>query len=197
MIDEKIIRENYASMMDSQLIAIAKNDGHQLTPVAFNILKQEFLNRNLDIAHIETVAEKKELIHQEQIQKVKEKVADDYTDALWKYIFEEKEKQSPEIEILAGLKERGLDDEHAIMMLHGLKEKLTKTIDAQDTKMLAGGLSFLLGLFATIWTFSNAQISGGYYIVAWGALIFGPIRFFSGLQAKNKYKKILLDMEDA
>lgn len=36
--------------------------------------------------------------------------------------------------------------------------------------MLAGALTFVLGLFATMWTYSNTQLSGGYFIVAWGAL---------------------------
>lgn len=195
MIDEKIIRENYSSMMDSQLISIAKNDGHQLTPKAFEILKQEFQKRNLAIIHIDAAIETKEIIHQEQIQKVKESIAEDYTKAIWKYVLEEKENGTDDNKIIAGLQERGLDHEHAAMMLSGIKTKLAEMIDSQDTKMLAGGFAFVLGLFGTLWTFSNAKLSGGYYIVAWGALIFGPARFYSGLTEKNKYKRILSSIE--
>lgn len=195
MIDTAIIRENYSNMLDSQLIAIAKTDGHDLTPAAFQILKEEFKKRNLDYSLIDSAEETKTQIHQEKIQRVKDSVADDFLKSIWKYVIEEKENGIADSEILAGLQERGLDEQHSILILSGLKDKLKKIIDHNDTKMLAGGISCLAGTFITFLTYSSAMSSGGTYIVAWGAVVFGAIGFFSGLSEKGKYKRMLHNIE--
>lgn len=195
MIDTAIIRENYSNMLDSQLIAIAKTDGHDLTPAAFQILKEEFKKRNLDYSLIDSAEETKTQIHQEKIQRVKDSVADDFLKSIWKYVIEEKENGIADSEILAGLQERGLDEQHSILILSGLKDKLKKIIDHNDTKMLAGGISCLAGTFITFLTYSSAMSSGGTYIVAWGAVVFGAIGFFSGLAEKGKYKRMLHNIE--
>jgi hypothetical protein len=195
MIDTATIRDNYASMLDSQLISIAQNDGHQLTPEAFQILKEEFKKRNLDASHIESAEETKSLIHQEKIQRLKESASDDFFKTIWKYILEEKEKGTPDSEIKAGLQERGLDESNSIQLLSTVKDKLKETVDSCDTKMLVGGATCVIGIFITLWTYSSAMSSGGTYVVAWGAIIFGGIRFFSGMTEKGKFKRILENIE--
>ena len=72
MIDKAIIRDNYARMPDGQLIAIAKEDGHDLTPEAFQILKEEFRKRNLDDGYIASAEQTKISIHEAKIQRVKD-----------------------------------------------------------------------------------------------------------------------------
>ncbi|MBL0355819.1 MAG: hypothetical protein IPP72_02550 [Chitinophagaceae bacterium] len=59
-------------MLNSQLITIARHDGHQISTDAFQLLKQEFTKRDLDISHIELAAVNKAQIKQEEIQKFKD-----------------------------------------------------------------------------------------------------------------------------
>lgn len=51
---------------------------------------------------------------------------------------------------------------------------------AVNNDILYGGLICLAGIVITIGTMATAQ-HGGSYVVAWGAIIFGGIRFFRGL----------------
>jgi hypothetical protein len=195
MINKAIIRENYSKMHDGQLIAIAKEDGHDLTAEAFQVLKEEFRKRNLDHSYIESAEQTKISIHQEKIQKVKDSVADDFLKTIWKYVLDEKESGTPDNEILSGLQERGLDEPHSLLILSGVKDKLKELIDQSDTKMLVGGLSFIIGTFVTLVTYTSVMETGGYYYVAWGAIVFGAIRFFSGLSEKGKFKRLAENIE--
>ena len=49
--------------------------------------------------------------------------------------------------------------------------------------MLIGGLICLVGIVITVVSYSAAASSrgGGRYVIAWGAVVFGAIRFFKGL----------------
>jgi hypothetical protein len=57
-----------------------------------------------------------------------------------------------------------------------------------------GGLVCLVGLVITIWTYTSA-LNGGTYFVAWGAIIFGAIRFFRGGSDKEKYRAVLANIQ--
>jgi hypothetical protein len=191
MIDKNIIRENYAKMEDGLLIKVAREDGHTLTPEAFDILKEEFKKRKLDYSYIVSAEETKILIHQEKIQEIKDGIDNDHFDAVWKYALEEKINGSSQSGIIAGLIERGLDEPRAILLLNDMPVKLNEIIKAYDTKMLLGGISFVIGILVTLLTYFRAINEGGIYIIAWGAIVFGFVRFCIGYEEKRKYKKYL------
>ncbi len=195
MIDNEIIRDNYAHMSDGQLIRTMHEDGHHLTTAAFDILKAEFKKRNLDQSHIESAGQKKISIHQEKIQQVKNSNDDDFNKAIWKYIIEEKENRTPDKDILSGLQERGLDATTSLLMLSGLKDGIKKTIHEFDNGIWIGIAVCIIGIFVTLFTYSTALTTGGYYYVAYGALILGVVRAFSSFSKKGKYKRILKDIE--
>jgi len=48
-----------------------------------------------------------------------------------------------------------------------------------DNDMLIGGIALAIGLVVTIFTFLNSANTGS-YVVAWGAIIYGGMRFFKG-----------------
>ena len=195
MIDIEIIKENYSNMSDVQLFAIAKADGHDLTVEAFELLKGEFKKRSLDYSYIESAEQTKASIYAQKIQMVRDSVGDDFEKALWKYILEEKEKGTANADILKGIEERGLDEENVRLMLNGLKLKLIEIINHKDNKMSIGGIAFVAGIFITFLTYSQAKIAGGAYFIAWGAVVFGGIRFFTGMSEKRKYKRVLVKTE--
>jgi DNA-binding transcriptional regulator YhcF (GntR family) len=191
MIDISIIKEGYSNMLDNQLINIAVQDGHNLSPEAFNVLKDEFKKRNLEYSFIESIEQRKIGIHREEMQKIKESSDEKYSEALWNYIIEKKENDTSEKEILDGLFERGLDEDSAKKMLSETEDKVTQLVSHYDTQIIIGGLSFCLGVFITLITFSQAKINGGIYVVAWGAIVFGALRFFKAIPQKNKNKVLL------
>ena len=195
MIDIETIRENFANMSDGQLIRTLQEDGHQLSAAAFGILKTEFNKRGLDQVHIESAEQKKLLIHQEKIEQVKNSNDEDYNIAIWKYIIEEKENRTSDEDILFGLQERGLDEPAAALMLAGLADRIKKIIHEFDTGIWIGIAICIIGIFVTLFTYSAALATDGYYYVSWGAVVFGAARAFSCLSKKIRYTKMLKDME--
>jgi len=190
MLDLHSIKEKYSNMLDNQLINIAMQDGHNLQPEAFTILKNEFNKRNLDYSYIELIEQRKITIHQEEIQKIKESTDEKYDEILWNYILTGKENDTSEKEILDGLIERGLEEDRAKEMLFETSKKVSQLVSYYDTQINIGGLCFFLGLFVTLLTYSQAKTGGGLYIVAWGAILFGAIRFFKAIPQKNRYKTL-------
>lgn len=53
------------------------------------------------------------------------------------------------------------------------------------TDMIIGAVICLIGIAVTFFTYTSAANNpgGGTYVVAWGAIIFGAIRFFRGLMS--------------
>ena len=53
--------------------------------------------------------------------------------------------------------------------------------DYYARKMRRGAISFVIGCLVTFGSLAFAQSTGGFFIVAFGAIIFGLINFFTGL----------------
>ena len=76
------------------------------------------------------------------------------------------------------LVEKGLDEDSANIVVNNLT-KQKKERGRKD--MIFGALWCLGGIIVTAITYSSASESGGTYIIAWGAIVFGAIQFFKGL----------------
>ena len=62
-----------------------------------------------------------------------------------------------------------------------------RTRSAAERKMIFGALWCIGGILVTGATYVAASgPGGGTYFVAWGAIVFGAIRFFSGLSGRNE-----------
>jgi DNA-binding transcriptional regulator YhcF (GntR family) len=61
MINPEIIRKNYSTLSDQQLIDFAKTDGQKITDVALEVLHDELANRGLDTSILKTITERKTL----------------------------------------------------------------------------------------------------------------------------------------
>lgn len=53
--------------------------------------------------------------------------------------------------------------------------------EAAYKNMGIGGLICLVGIIITVTSYNSVSQTGGSYIVAWGAIVFGAIRFFRGV----------------
>ncbi len=76
---------------------------------------------------------------------------------------------------------QGLDEASARVVIGQLSKARSKALNSAAVQDMAlGAIIAIVGLVITIGTYSAAQ-GGGTYVVAWGAIIFGGIRFFRGL----------------
>ena len=86
-------------------------------------------------------------------------------------------------EVQSLLMRQGMDHETAgSIVAELLHERLDATRAAGRKNMLFGTLWFIGGTVVTIGTFAMAvRAGGGTYLIAWGAVVFGAIQFFRGL----------------
>jgi hypothetical protein len=194
MIDNGIIKEHYSQMTDEQLLNLVKTEGEELTPEALSVLHEEFINRNLDLSAFAILDDNKNSQRKLNIEKAQEAASGEFINALWNYAFDEKRNGTSNEEIKQGLIEKGLDEQTSSLIINSLESKAKEILDAHDTDMLRGALTCAAGLIITIWTY-NSALNGGTYIVAWGAIIFGAIRFFRGVTNTAKYKTIIANIQ--
>jgi amino acid permease len=67
-------------------------------------------------------------------------------------------------------------------------------LKVHQSEMNTGGLICIVGIAVTFFTYVSS-VNGGSYVIAWGAILFGAIRFFKGASNKEKYKTILANIE--
>jgi hypothetical protein len=195
MIDIAIVKENYSRMKDEELIRLSQYDGNDLTPEAIDALCQEFLKRNLDTTIFSSLRAHKIAEHQRQLQDIKAAKAQKYAASFWTYCFEAKSKGKTDDEIFQRLLEFGLDEEQSSMMINSIESRAIKIEKAYDNELWTGGAICGIGILVTATTFS-AALNGGTYIVTWGAIIFGAIRFFNGLTNKSKISETLRKIQE-
>ncbi len=194
MIDTTMVRDNYSRMTDDQLINFAKTEGQDITPEALSILHEEFINRKLDTSVFISLDDDKTAQRKRNIEKAQESASNEFMNSIWNYAFDEKKEGTSNEEIHKGLIERGLDEQHSTFVIKTLESKAKEVLDEHDTDMLRGGLTCAVGLIITVWTYTSA-LNGGTYLVAWGAIIFGAIRFFRGMSNTDKYKTVIANIQ--
>src|SRR5262245_27258186 len=87
-------------------------------------------------------------------------------------------------EVEDALVDKGIERKTASIVVDKLTVAQTNVKKEEGTKnMMIGGLICLVGIIITAATYSAASSGsgGGKYVVAWGAIVFGAIRFFRGL----------------
>jgi hypothetical protein len=84
-------------------------------------------------------------------------------------------------EVEDALVAKGIERKTAAIVVEKLSVATVSVHKDEGTKnMMIGGLICLVGIVITAATYSSAA-GGGRYVIAWGAIIFGAIRFFRGL----------------
>ncbi len=91
-----------------------------------------------------------------------------------------------EDEVEDALVEKGIERNTAMVVVRKLTSARASTEKSNDrdkgfSDMMIGGLIAGVGIVITAITYSAASEGGGRYVIAWGAIIFGAIRFFRGL----------------
>jgi hypothetical protein len=85
------------------------------------------------------------------------------------------------------LRAQGFDAASASAIVERADQTKNERRAAGQRQMIMGGVICAIGLIVTIVSYTAVEHAGGTYVVAWGAIIFGGIRFFRGLvQATDK-----------
>jgi hypothetical protein len=80
------------------------------------------------------------------------------------------------------LTERGLDADAAATVVEKVDQARTSTLNRAGKRNMLFGASWCIGGIAvTAITYEAASQSGGTYLIAWGAILFGGIQFLHGL----------------
>ena len=189
-----IISNNYSRMTDNELLELAKTSGQEITNEALSILHDEFLKRKLDTTVFGDIEDVKKTQKEKLLNDARVSASNEFHDSLWTYAFNEKFEGISNEEIYRGLLDHGLDEEHATNMMQILEYKALENLKAHTTDMQTGGATCLVGLVITFLTYS-AAIDGGVYVIAWGAIIFGAIRFINASSRKEKFKRIVANIQ--
>lgn len=180
MFDPQIIKDRYASMYDEELIQIAKTDGADLTVDALIFLKEELRRRNIRQEIIITEKENRYSIENDTEKEIIPQIDHDilgsgltYQKLMYDKITEEPSATTAE----------------EVLTSEQIKEGLAKSLSA----MRFYGLIFIAGLVVTIGSVIAAK-EGGNFVLAWGALLFGGIKFITSFIKWNKFKSIQAGM---
>lgn len=108
-------------------------------------------------------------------------------DAVYAFAAEQMHKGIPDADVQANLVARGLHWDLAVKVVADLAEaRGLERRDEASNDVVYGGLWCLGGLLVTALTYSSASNSGGTYVVAWGAILFGALQFLRGVLAKAR-----------
>ena len=189
MIDLSIVRQRYLEMTDSQLIHLAEKEGHQLSAEALSVLQDEFSKRNLDEEVFFAIRASIKAKLESELHNIDQNQDNPYSSSLWEFCFSALEDRKTFSQILEGLVSMGLDKEQSLSALNILDEKIKENIKQSEREEAYGGIICVLGIAVTILTFSFSMQTGS-FVVAWGAIIFGGIRFFKAVSRLNRFGRI-------
>ena len=104
-----------------------------------------------------------------------------WVQAVYEFAAEQLKNGVAEEQVRGQLREKGLDEESAgIVVANLVKARAEAKREAGKKHMIYGALWAIGGTIVTAATYSAAS-GGGKYVVAWGAIVFGVIQFFYGL----------------
>ena len=195
MIELKIVKEQYERMPDEELIRFAINESQHLTLESFHLLKTEFESRNLDIGVLEEVEIDEKLAEINKQSTFELATSIEYTEMIWKFALEEKEKGKSNTEILHSLMERRVEENYAGMLIETLESKSKDLVNDLDNEIVAAWIVLCAGLIAVILGGSGA-VHGIIALYGLIAIIGGVIRLSRSYPQKKKYETVVSNIED-
>lgn len=110
-------------------------------------------------------------------------------DAIYIFAAQMMKQGAAEQQIEKALIERGLPQDAARVVIANLSRVRRETRGKAGMRNMGmGAVVFVIGLVITLGSYASAAASpsGGSYMIAYGAIIFGAIQFFQGLWQVNK-----------
>ncbi len=195
MIELKIVKEQYERMPDAELIRFAKNEAQHLTMESFHLLKSEFESRNLDIGVLEEVETDKALLQMNMQAGFENSTTIEYTEMIWKFALDEKEKGKTNTEIFNSLISKGVNENYALMLLETLESKSKELVENFDTEIIVGWIFFIAGLVILylVATETFTSIMALYGLIG---IIGGIARLATSYTKKRKYQTVADNIQE-
>ena len=189
MIELKIVKEQYQRMPDHELIRFAKNESKHLTMESFHLLKSEFESRNLDIGVLEEVETDRLLSEMDNKSTFEKATTIEYTEMIWKFALDQKEKGKTNEEIFNSLIIKGVSEPYAFMLLESLESKSKELVENFDTEIIVGWILIIAG-FVTLYLVAIDTFKSIMALYGLIGIIGGIVRLSTSYTKKRKYQTV-------
>lgn len=176
-----LVKENYRSLSDNELIYLAREDSESLTVESFQLLIQELDSRGIDSNIIEQAQVDRELAEVVKVSETEKKIAADFTQLIWNQCLDMKEKGKTNEEIYNALISQNLSPEYAYMLIATIEPRMKEVTDETETENIVGWIFIGGGILITIFAFVSDFQSVHF--------IWGPIGILSGIVSLSNSSK--------
>lgn len=190
MIDIDILKKNYASMEDFQLMQISK-EASELSMDGFIVLKREIVKRGLDRTFID---EQEKLRVEQKIDRINnnlDKEDKKFITKIWNLALLKKSKGYDNKDIVGVLTAEGLNPDHALLVVENLEEIATRLFKDADNGV-QGGLVWIVVAIAGAFGLTYLGLSKfwlSYFLIA--TLARGIFLLYTSSVHKERIQKVL------
>ncbi|MFT3680573.1 MAG: hypothetical protein QM791_09895 [Ferruginibacter sp.] len=182
-------------MPDSELLRFAKNESSNLTQDSFYALKAEFESRGLDLNIINEADNQRFAAEKTKQDKFEQTTLMEFTETIWKFAFDEKEKGKTNRDILDSLIKKNIHPDYAIMLIESIEPKSKEMAGDLENGIIAGWIFLIIGSLLLMFTIASPNIHAIFLL--WGFLLSaGAIaRLTKSYTQKRKFLTILKNIE--
>jgi hypothetical protein len=168
-VDLQDLRAHYSRFSDDALIEAYEQGREAYVPQAWEVITREIESRGIAVQDA-----KSEATEEEPLQ---------IAVALLR-------AGSTPPAVRASLLKKGMNSADVDTLLAPLFAEWRAAMEQRASKQMKTGAIWAVGgLVVTIAGYAAVAQSGGWYLVAWGAILFGSIRFFEGLYLSQKARR--------
>lgn len=181
-------------MPDEELKRFAVNEADKLSIDSFHALKAEFEARHLDIGIIQKVEFEKEIAEATKASEFERAIAEQFTETIWQFAFEEKAKGTSNVQIFKLLLQKNISEYYAYMLIESIESRAKELEDSFDTEIIFG---WLLCIGGTLFILFNLKSGLSALLLIWGTVLLlgGVVRLATSYKNKNKFQIILKNIE--
>lgn len=153
MVDTDLIKANYASMTNEQLIALAKEEGNDISHAAFIVLKREFRKRALSTELMTEIETKRNEFGKEKILSRIEKEFYQSLGELWTAVIQLKYEDRSDDEVRQYLIDEGSSYEQAQAFVTDLENILKHLLTITKSQINNCMFAFLASILLLAWNY--------------------------------------------
>ena len=195
MVDPADIKKIYGGMSDPELVHFAKSEGVSLTATAFQILKSEFLLRNINSDILLRIEDGSYLEEQASLKRIIKMVPDQLSTTVLAMAINEKRDGKSDETIVFHLMEQGLEEDRARLIIGELRPQANVRMKIAKAFMLTAVFIICAGLALKLISPQKNFVTF-LDIASTCTIIFGVFRFLKGYFDYNKHKTVLQNLNN-
>jgi hypothetical protein len=182
-------------MSDEELVRLAAVEGQNLTPESFHLLKAEFEARNLDLSIIQTVQTEKDLAEAVKMSEFEKTTSLQFTETIWQFAFDEKEKGKSNQEIYDALLKKNIDDKYAYMLIASIEPRAKELVKILDLKINIGWILTIVGSIFFLYALNSDEVQVPFFVFGTLMILGGVIRLAMSYSKKRKLQTTVSNIE--